>query len=166
MTGALSLAAGVAEGKALEKVSGVQSVFVVNWPGSSPVTKAAESVAGGTAGAAAAGAAAGNIGKFGTYARAAAPWLGYGAAAGAAGFALGHYVVNPALDYVQKNTGIDLAIWPHTLVDKIVTATQGRAIKNEIEMRIHIDKDGNVVPIVKSDNVKTKVSRGNFMEAE
>ena len=161
-TGLASLGVGIAEGKAVEAVTGVKPVFVTNWPvGFGTAGTVAEAV-GTASGAGGAAAGAG------------------GAVAGAGGRAvLGRLLMSPAglvglaaTGGVLVGTGFNMALnWQASQLTGGKSNTYGEMIydklhsdtKNEIKLEVSIDSQGKVS--TRSNNMDTSIStvkRGAF----
>jgi len=151
--GAASAAAGIATGKAVEAATGVQPVFVTNWPAGG---------LGGSAADIAAGAAGGNLfkkllpalglaGKFGAY--------------GAGGFLAGKYIFNPLLGKASEKISGGKYGGEGWLGEMLYDVIHGREVKNEIQLNVAIDERGRVT--TKSNDMNTKANvkplkRGEF----
>lgn len=158
-----SIAAGVAEGKALEYAAGVTPVFVVNWPGSG-----VSAGSGTLPGVGAAKSFSKSLDTSLTKWIKGAGWLGAGgnalAATGAlaAGFGVGT-LLNKGMGWVSgKLTGgrYEGDGWLGAAIYDLVH----RETKNEINMDIHIDEQGRVKTDVDSmdTHVTTQSNRGAF----
>jgi TP901 family phage tail tape measure protein len=168
---ATSVAGGIATGKAVEAATGVQPVFVTNWPSSF----------GGGAGAladAATGAAAGGWlkNKAGALAKLALPFV---ASAGipalvATGTGMVSYragqVMNAGMGWVSgQATGGKYggSGWLGGMLYDALHRTNGRDVKNDINLTIAIDGNGRVMTETSDKNTHTKINtmrRGSFTQ--
>lgn len=166
-----SVSVGVAEGKAVEAATGVQPVFVTNWPSSF----------GGGAGAladAATGAAAGGWlkNKAGALAKLALPFV---ASAGipalvATGTGMVSYragqVMNAGMGWVSGQATGDKyggSGWLGEMLYDVLHRTNGRDVKNDINLTIAIDGNGRVMTETSDKNTHTKINtmrRGSFTQ--
>jgi TP901 family phage tail tape measure protein len=139
-------AAGIAKGKLIESATGVQPVFVTNWPGYIGGGTSADLIKGGK-GLKGILSLLGKAGKFGGYAAAGAGLL-------AGGAALGYGAVSMMEKYLQP------------LVDKIYGVNAQPEIN--INNTIHIDENGRVISETDSlkHRARNKVKRGAFIPAQ
>ena len=163
-----SAAAGIATGKAVEAATGVQAVFVTNWPASFSSGSAAEMAAGG-----------GLLRKAGSLAKGGWKWLagmgstalatpgGQVAAAGALGYGMGMGIdkfggalrgKDHLLDDTTLGNKIGLAM------NQIAAFFGNETSRQAIEINMNIDRENRVT--TETNNMHTRararVRRGNF----
>jgi TP901 family phage tail tape measure protein len=161
LKGGAGTALGIAEGKALQAATGVNPVFVTNWP----------SGLGGIAGDLAGGVAGGGLTKVlgkgkGVLAAAAGllPEAGMVAGAGALGYAIGAGI-NRSLGWLSgKMTGgkYSGAGW---LGEKVFDMTHKSETKNDIKLDIAIDGNGRAITKSSDPNTRSAINmkRGSFL---
>lgn len=164
--GAASASAGIVAGKAVEAATGVQPVFVTNWP--------AGGIGGGLGVDAAAGAATGGaLGKIASKAgflgKMALPYIG---TAGAAG--VGGYLVGTGLNQAMGGMSGMLSGgkyggegWLGSMLYDLFNKDQARETKNDINLNIAIDGQGRTVTQTSDPNTHTKINtmrRGSFAQ--
>lgn len=170
--GAASATAGIAAGKAVEAATGVQPVFVTNWP------PGGIGGGGGVLAEAATGAAAGGWlkNKAGLLAKSALPFLASAGVpalaatgAGMVGYRAGQ-VVNAGMGGMSgmlsggKYGG---GGWLGDMLYDLFNKDQGREMKNDINLQIAIDQNGRVVTQTGDPNTHTKINtmrRGSFAQ--
>ncbi len=145
-------AAGIAQGKAVEAVTGVTPVFVTNWPANF--------------GGSAAETAAGIAGKAGMLKKI-APFAGkaglVGAVAGG-GYAIGtgiNWLLNKGVSGLTGGKNDSLGGWLYDLLHK----KENPEVKNNITMNVSIDDKGRVIAETSDMNTKANINtmkRGQF----
>jgi TP901 family phage tail tape measure protein len=171
-----SVAMGVAQGKALEAATGVQPVFVTNWPdgfglgGASGVADTLSKT--GAAGKKGLSKLAGRLSGLGRRAGAAAitraPAAGGVAAAAAGGYAIGTGINELAGLISDKLSGgkYSGSGWLGAMIYEALHGGPGQAApQNNIQLAVSVDQSGRVM--TRSNDMNTRVdaelSRGNFM---
>lgn len=176
LKGAGGTALGVAEGKAIQAATGVQPVFITNWPGG--FASGANTVA-----EVAAGAAGGSVlkkmaVKAGILASGVMPWVagrGLPVAAMTAASAGGGYLVGTGINQglgklsgMLSNGQYGGDGWLGSRAYDLFHPDQGRETKNDINLSIAIDGNNRVVTQTSDPNTHTRINtmrRGSFTPA-
>ena len=160
LKGGAGTALGIAEGKALQAATGVNPVFVTNWPAG----------LGGIAGDLAGGVAGGGLTKVlgkgkGVLAAAAGllPEAGMVAGAGALGYAIGTGI-NRSLGWLSGKMSDGKYGGAGWLGERIFDATHKSETTNDIKLDIAIDGNGRVTTKSSDPNTKSSINlkRGSF----
>ncbi len=163
-SGGASLAGGVAGGKALEEVTGVQPVFVVNMPdGFGRKIGSATIGAGAGAGAASAGRLTSVLRSAGSAATRFGPYALMASMSGGAG-----YMVGNAINRIMGSLSGGLSHgkyggegWLGSLLFDMVQADREKYIKNDINLNISIDQNGRVTTSSSDPNAKASINTMN-----
>ncbi|MDH5525222.1 MAG: phage tail tape measure protein [Desulfobulbaceae bacterium] len=167
---AASATAGIATGKAVQAATGVQPVFVTNWPGGFMPGGGGSMVAEVAAGAAGGGIMKKMLGKAGALAKGAMPLLGKAGMVGAAG--AGGYLIGTGINKLLAGASSMITGgkygddgWLGDMLYDLFNREQEREVKNDIELNVSIDERGRVVSETNDRNTRANVkplNRGEF----